>query len=108
MESSRGRSRMKTNVERSVSTSNKKSPIKVDVMDPFFGGNHLGSGGRMPARQKSMIDLREPAWGDMGAPGVGPHLHPQHHPIGPPHGRNHHIHMMHGKFYSKAFRLKSD
>ena len=61
LESSRGRSRMKSNlVERSVSSSNKK-PVKVDVMDPFLGGNHP----RMPPRQKSMIDLRadvNPHW----------------------------------------------
>ena len=110
LESSRGRSRMKNNVERSVSSSNKK-PIKVDVMDPFLGvsnpnlGNpHLGMapGSRMPARQKSMIDLRDPnasLWS--GTPHDhlhGPpqhHLHQMHH-----HSRHHHqIQMMqnHGK-----------
>ena len=50
---------MKTNVERSVSASNKKPGIKVDVMDPFI---NQAANSRMPARQKSMIDLRDPTW----------------------------------------------
>ena len=100
LESSRGRSRIKTNVERSVSTTvanSSKKPIKVDVMDPFLAGNSPHNHGqaaghgpilppsRMPARQKSMIDLREPSWPDQphhhgaGGGGVGPpHVH--HHP----------------------------
>ena len=54
LESSRGRSRIKNNVERSVSTSK-----KIDVMDPFVSAANLPSRA-MPARQKSMIDLRDP------------------------------------------------
>lgn len=54
LESARGRSRMK-NVERSVSASNGKKPMKgVDVMDPFLGQNL-----QKMSRQKSMIDLRD-------------------------------------------------
>ena len=52
LESSRGRSRIKNNVERSVSTSK-----KIDVMDPFLSALPSRA---MPARQKSMIDLRDP------------------------------------------------
>lgn len=71
LESSRGRSRMKSNlVERSVSSSNKKpsnaGPSNVDIMDPFSR--------MMPARQKSMIDLR-----DQGRHGTPPRMFHQHH-----------------------------
>ena len=98
LESSRGRSRIKTNVERSVSTTvanSSKKPIKVDVMDPFLAGssphNHGPAGGhgpilppsRMPARQKSMIDLREPSWPDQ------PHHHGAGGGVGPPHVHHH-------------------
>lgn len=94
LESSRGRSRMKSNlVERSVSSSNKKpsqsGPSKVDIMDPFSR--------MMPARQKSMIDLR-----DQGRHGTPPrmfhHVHQQqqhaihhHHQLEsmPPHHHHH-------------------
>ena len=63
LESSRGRSR--TKLERSAS-----NKMKVDVMDPFLSSNGppgphgpLGPPSRgMPARQKSMIDLRDPSW----------------------------------------------
>ena len=58
--SNRGRSR--TKLERSAS-----NKMKVDVMDPFLGSGGPGGapplrGGGMPARQKSMIDLRDPNW----------------------------------------------
>ena len=121
LESSRGRSRIKTNVERSVSTTvaNSKKPIKVDVMDPFLAGNKNTGGpasnaaaagsilppSRMPARQKSMIDLREPSWPDQlhhdhrgGGGGVVPphHHHPQLQPRHHAHGPHQFQHQMMG------------
>ena len=74
LESSRGRSRIKNNVERSVSTSK-----KIDVMDPFLSALPSRA---MPARQKSMIDLRDPH--------LDLNLHHHHHQI-PSH---HHRHFM--------------
>ena len=89
LESSRGRSRIKSNVERSVSTtgaSNKKT-IKIDKNDTCSTRNqatpdtNIGGRGsfllqsRMPARQKSMIDLRDASWPDQALP---PHLHYHH------------------------------
>ena len=90
--SSRGRSR--TKLERSAS-----NKMKVDVMDPFIGGvgghHHPGVAGGvpplggglphhaglhpsrgMPARQKSMIDLRDPSWDHPPPP---KHLLQHHH-----------------------------
>ena len=66
--------------------------MKVDVMDPFIGGGggpggvppgvlpHHGHPSRgMPARQKSMIDLRDPSWDHPPPPKHLLHHHQQNH-----------------------------
>jgi hypothetical protein len=61
LESSRGRQSKMKSVERSMSSS--KTPMEImpkSGAGPLPGGS--GHPGRMPARQKSMIDLRDPSW----------------------------------------------